>query len=73
MSTLNPMGQMLGDAGDPGDENDAQGIAECEQKIAGLDERVAALEQKAGMGGGQSKPLAPKPGGPMPFLGGSYK
>lgn len=82
MLAANPLGPMPGDGGDRGDENDAQGLAECEQKIAALDERVTAVEQKAGIGGDDNVALnkAPRliannkqPGGhASPFFG-SYK
>lgn len=81
--SANPMGPMPGDGGDPGDENDSQGLAECKQKISALDARVTALEQKAGIGGnGNENPSINKapsliannkqPGGhgKLPFFGG---
>jgi hypothetical protein len=78
--SANPMGPMSGDAGVGDDDNDAQGIAECEQKIADLDARVTALEQKAGLGQSPAVNKAPgvipnnkQPGGhATPFFG-SYK
>jgi hypothetical protein len=75
----NPMGPM---GGDPGDENDSK-WQQCEQDIESLEERVSALESKAGISspadetepaGGKTFPVKnAMTTGKMPFIGGSYK
>lgn len=67
----NSLGDLAGYQGDQGDEQDG-GV---QQEITDLEARVSAIEQKLGMGSGESespmpakKPMS-KPGGKMPFLG----
>jgi hypothetical protein len=66
MTSINLLGNSSDDPNDPNYDagsddstDDDSGLQQCEQKISGLESRVAAIEKKLGMGSGMLGPKAP--------------